>query len=73
MDTLYFFGGVVVGSVISYYWFMIGRNTGYQDKGAFPPPAPLADQPKKDKPKPRYGMVDELHDPSIGDLRPEEQ
>ena len=68
METLFFFGGLIVGTGLSYLWFIIGRNTGYQDKNIVPPPAPI----QINKPKPpvqiQRGMIDDLTDPSLANV-----
>lgn len=73
MDMLYFCMGFFMASGLAYASFLVGRNTGYQDKGAFPPPSPLKDEPKKKPAEVPYGFVDDLSDPSMGNLKAEQQ
>jgi hypothetical protein len=75
MEVLYFMGGFIVGSGAAYGWFLVGRNTGYQDKNIVPPPAPLklAESKTQKDPGPPAGWVDDFHDPSMAKYRPEEE
>lgn len=73
MDTVYFCCGLVFGTAISYIWYLIGRNTSYQDKNVVPPPSPI-NIPKiptaKKEPEKPMGWVDDLSDPPLSNWRP---
>lgn len=73
MDILYAFIGFILGIACSYFWFLVGRNTRYQDQNVPQPPAPV-ELPKmelkpKEPTKPK-GYVDDFTDPSMGDFHP---
>ena len=73
MDTVYFLGGLIVGGGLSYVWYLVGRNTAYQDKNVVPPPPPITLPKlsgKKKEPKKPAGWVDDFTDPPLGSYRP---
>ncbi len=75
MDALYFGVGFLLGNGCAYVWYLVGRNTKYQDQNITPPPAPIQLPKVKDKVvEPRPNMwVDELSDPSMAAYRPKEE
>ena len=76
MEVIYYFAGVLTGGGLSYFWFLVGRNTGYQDKNILTPPAPVSIPIPSIVPKEKanpVGWVDDFSDPSLGDFRKEAQ
>jgi len=70
MDVIYFFAGMATSSAMAYVWYLIGRNTSYQDKNIIPPPAPIAipkieTSKEPDSETKPVGWVDETTDPGM--------
>jgi hypothetical protein len=71
IETLYFLGGIIVGSGLSYLWFRIGRVVEYQDRNIIPPPHPISVPsliitPKKETNPP--GWIDDHSEPSMAEF-----